>query len=421
MWNEPIHVLGAGSIGLLWTASIRSKFPTYPITLLLRDHDRNRNRVANAVAAAGGGGAFGSSGGTDVRASAHDSRDRDHRIDISWNNRSLAPAKNDSDEQTSASTPTPTPQPILSLPVQFINDSNHEQEPIKTLIVTTKAHQAKQAVESVLDRLLLPAVTDGNSGSASSCSSPTQIILLCNGALSVRDELSKILTPQTPGTTDHPISLALATTTHGAYLSEPHRLVHAGVGMTFLEQQQQQQKQPMDNNNNTNSMAHLWNQAGLNCTSLPSQQMNSILWNKLAANCVINPLTSIFRCTNGELLLEPSFPELKEDILNEVAGVAAGMAEITNAVGGDDAKNSSVVPTIDEMRTFVAQTIRDTHNNRSSMYQDIIIGHQPQTEIGHLNGYVVRKGKEMGKDCPANEEMCSRIAELSIQNSNRNR
>ena len=416
MLNEPIHVLGAGSIGLLWTASIRSKFPTYPITLLLRDHDRNRNRVAKAATAT----ACGSSSGTGARESVHDSRDRDHRIDLSWNNRHLAPAKYDSKEQTAAT--TPTPQQMLSLPVQFINESKHEQERIKTLIVVTKAHQAKQAVESVLDRLLLPAVTDGNSDSTSS--SPTQIILLCNGALSVRDELSKILSPQTPSTTNNPISLALATTTHGAYLSEPHRLVHAGVGMTFLEQQQQQQQQPMDNDNNNNNnddMVDLWNQAGLNCTSLPSQQMDSMLWNKLAANCVINPLTSIFRCTNGELLLEPSFPELKEDILKEVAGVAVGMAETTSAIGGDDAKNSSVVPTIDEMRNFVAQTIRDTHNNRSSMYQDIIMGHQLQTEIGHLNGYVVRKGKEMGKDCPANEEMCSRIAELSIQNSNRNR
>jgi 2-dehydropantoate 2-reductase len=406
MLNEPIHVLGAGSIGLLWTASIRSKFPTYPITLLLRDHDRNRNRVAAAAAC-------GSSSG----AGAHDSRDRDHRIDISWNNRHLAPVKYDSNEQTAAS--TPTPQQIISLPVQFINDSKHEQERIKTLIVATKAHQAKQAVESVLDQLLLPAVTDNNennsdgddysnSDSASSSSSPTQIIVLCNGALSVRDELSKIL-PHT-ASTDNPISLALATTTHGAYLSEPHRLVHAGVGMTFLEQ-----RQPMDNNN----MVDLWNQAGLNCTSLPSQQMHSMMWNKLAANCVINPLTSIFRCTNGELLLEPSFPELKEDILKEVAGVAAGVAE-TNTIGGEDAKNS-VVPMIDEMRKFVAQTIRDTRNNRSSMYQDIVMGHHQQTEIKHLNGYVVRKGKEMGKDCSANEELCSRIAELSVQNSSRNR
>jgi ketopantoate reductase len=51
--------------------------------------------------------------------------------------------------------------------------------------------------------------------------------------------------------------------------------------------------------------------------------MNVLLWKKLVANCVINPLTTIYQCTNGELLLELSFPELQHDILQEVAQVAA--------------------------------------------------------------------------------------------------
>ena len=60
--------------------------------------------------------------------------------------------------------------------------------------------------------------------------SSSKIIVLCNGALSVRDELSKIL--------DN-IPLVLATTTHGAYREEhekEHFLVHVGVGKTFVEE-----------------------------------------------------------------------------------------------------------------------------------------------------------------------------------------
>ena len=396
MLNEPIHVLGAGPIGLLWTASIRSKFPTYPITLLLRDHARNRKRVT----AAGGS-------GSGSKASTNRSQSNDHWLDISWNNRNFSHAVHRNQQEQ------------LSLPVQFIGDPQHEKERIQTLIVATKAHQAKNAVESVFERLLLPGMTgriehgdnegDDKVDSASSSSSPTRIIVLCNGALSVREELSKILS-QTQKM-ENIVSLDLATTTHGAYLSKPDGLVHAGVGTTFLEQ------------HTTNGMVDLWNQAGLKCTSLRSQKLVSILWNKLAANCVINPLTSIFQCTNGELLLEPSFPEIREDILKEIADVAAGVAGTDAAAKEQQTENCATtnVPTIDEMRDFVAKTIRDTENNKSSMYQDLIMGQQQKTEIEHLNGYVVRKGKEMGIDCPTNEDLCSRIAELAFRNASRNR
>ena len=354
MWNEPIHVLGAGSIGLLWTASIRSRFPKYPITLLLRDHEKNRERVGSSAI-----------------------------LKLSWNNRQL-------DHQ----------QEKISLPVQFIHDSKHEKEAISTLIVATKAHQAKQAVESVLDRLLLPkkddddAETDHSGMAFSASSSPTQIIVLCNGALSVREELTKILPTDNE---KRKISLAVATTTHGAFHVNPYQLFHAGVGTTFLEEQ------------NSMTMMDLWNQAGLKCSSLSLKTMESILWNKLAANCVINPLTAIYKCTNGELLMEPSFPELQEEILKEVSCVAKGVSEDENSV-----------PTIEEMQRFVSQTIKDTSNNRSSMYQDIHVGNQ-KTEIEHLNGYVVRKGRELGTDCPSNEDLCMRIAELSAQTSRKNR
>ena len=422
MFHESIHVLGAGSIGILWAASIRSKFPAYPITLLLRDHDKNRKRVEAAGAAI-----------TSRNNSSSEGNDcRQFELGITWNNRQALPEQNQR----------------IFLPVQFIGDDSeqlrhnrqqheYEQEQIQTLIVATKAHQAKQAVESVLDRLVLPTKNcdgDGQCASSSDNSLPsfssTRIILLCNGALSVREELSKIL-PLNPanGDNSNTISLTLATTTHGAYVSGPNELVHAGAGTTFLEEPSSLSSSPSLEHN---SIVQVWNQAGLNCTSLSSREMNSMLWKKLAANCVINPLTSIFRCTNGELLMEPSFPQLREEILMEVAHVAAVAIETENrqrqeqepslsveATSNNNYNSSSGIPSIDEMLKFVTQTILATRDNKSSMYQDILKGQQHQrTEIDHLNGYVVRKGKEMSFDCPANIDLCSRIAELTaVQNT----
>ena len=40
-FREPIHILGSGSIGLLFASSIRFKFPAFPVTLLVRDRHRH--------------------------------------------------------------------------------------------------------------------------------------------------------------------------------------------------------------------------------------------------------------------------------------------------------------------------------------------------------------------------------------------
>jgi 2-dehydropantoate 2-reductase len=142
-------------------------------------------------------------------------------------------------------------------------------------------------------------------------------------------------------------------------------------------------------------LADLWDSVGLNCQTISSTDMNQLLWKKLAANCVINPLTALYQCTNGELFLEPSFPELQHELLQEVAQVA-------------QADNQEVSE--DSLRQFVTQVIGDTRENKSSMYQDTL--KKQRTEVDHLNGYVVQKGRSFGIECPANEDICQRIVEL---------
>lgn len=270
----------------------------------------------------------------------------------------------------------------VTVPVQYVNDPNDKDDPIHTLVVTTKSYQAKDAVQSVLKN-------------RHATSKPSRVIVLCNGALSVRDELLPLLL-------DDDISLILATTTHGAYREEVINsiskenittgkacLVHAGIGKTFIQ-------------DDANDLAVLWDEVGLNCSTLTSAAMDQLLWKKLAANCVINPLTALFRCTNGELLLEPSFFELQQNLLREVAQVAQACCAAT---GTHD-------HLLDEgtLRQFVGQVIQDTKDNRSSMLQDVL--NQKPTEIEHLNNYIVRKGRELGIECPENEDLVSRILEI---------
>ena len=315
-FREPIHILGAGSIGVCWAALIRSAYPTYPVTLLARTNaseDPNTRHVAL---------------------------------------KRLHPQ---------------TQVEQLKLPQQVIGSIEHDTK-IKNLLVTTKSYQAKEAVESVLPYLEKDS---------------SKIIVMCNGALSVKEDLSTFNIP-----------LVLATTTHGAYLENDKKsVVHAGVGRTFVEAMPQ--------------LAEFWDSVGMRCESLPTNDLNRMLWQKLAANCVINPLTAIFQCSNGELLIEPSFPQLSHEIEGELASVA-------NHVD----PNSGVSE--DSLRSFVYEVIRDTEHNKSSMYQDIVWKNQ-KSEIDHLNGFVVKKGRAVGIECLTNEDIVGRVKELESKNLAKNK
>jgi 2-dehydropantoate 2-reductase len=51
--------------------------------------------------------------------------------------------------------------------------------------------------------------------------------------------------------------------------------------------------------------------------------MQTVLWRKLAANSVINPVTALRRIPNGKLLEQSDWKHLLQSITEEVAAVAA--------------------------------------------------------------------------------------------------
>ena len=348
--REPLHVLGSGSIGLLWASTIRRAIPDYPVTLLLREH---------------------------------------HRPNVSSNNHTIEvtlsrPAINDGSSSISSKVTVPV-HVLSSLSCSKDAPSDTDNPPciISNLIVSTKAYQAAKAVASV-EHLLDP----------NGCN----IILLCNGALAVREELNHHHHHHHHHNKKRR-RLVLATTTHGAYQkvnnsdeqnSSSYHVVHAGVGSTFVE------------DNVVGSLAELWNDVGLNCQSKSSNDMNIILWQKLAANCVINPLTALYSCPNGQLLENP--PSIFEKILQEVSAVA----QASSASSSIEDRLS-----VEALSKFVHQVLVDTQNNQSSMLQDIV--HRRQTEVDHLNGYIVQRADSLGlstASAGANQEMVQRIHEL---------
>ncbi|HKW85694.1 MAG TPA: 2-dehydropantoate 2-reductase, partial [Nitrospiraceae bacterium] len=137
----------------------------------------------------------------------------------------------------------------------------------------------------------------------------------------------------------------------------------------------------------------LFAQAGLSCQVV--EDIRRSKWEKMCWNCVFNPLTVIINDRVSKALDHPEMLNVIHQIVGEVAAVAAGLK----------------VPLAPDMADKVlrwSQEIRDIH---TSMYDDWKAGRP--TEIDYLNGYVVRKGRELGIPTPLNEALTAMIKAIT--------
>jgi 2-dehydropantoate 2-reductase len=330
---EPLHILGSGSIGLLWASCIRSAFPSYPLRALFREHYREII-----------------------------GEDED-QITVCLRKQNSGPR-------------------MAFVPIEYIGGEKLRRRNIQNLILSTKAWGARDAIESILPIL----DTEG--------SEKFNLTILCNGALDVREQILKLFEKHKKSTPN----LITCTTTHGVYQEPPDgdmfHLVQKGMGRTFLS------SSGFDNTETAQDMAKMWDRAGLNTSFLNPDQMEVLLWQKLAANCFCNPLTALYQCTNGQLMDKREFGSLRKQLIREVSEVAISL---------NPELQENLSPSA--MQDFVQLVIRDNMDNTSSMQRDV--KSKKPTEIDHLNGFIVRKSQALNIECPANEELYEKITEIT--------
>ena len=229
---------------------------------------------------------------------------------------------------------------------QSIAQQSPEQiEAIDILLVCVKSYQLEQALNSVANR-----ITDKST-----------VILLQNGM--GHQQLAESLLPQ--------CQLLVATTTQGAYLSNDG-LHHAGKGQTYLG--------PADNKTTIESSTFTMTRIPQWCQALNEALPDVIwqwdiqkrLWQKLAINAVINPLTALYRCKNGELLSNFEYRDHLQLIINDIQKV------LEKACPEQDWTNLS---------EQVSQTAQKTASNVSSTLQDIVKGQA--TELPAICEYLI--------------------------------
>src|SRR5438477_11286016 len=134
-----------------------------------------------------------------------------------------------------------------------------------------------------------------------------------------------------------------------------------------------------------------------------SENLAGELWTKLVWNCALNALSALGNVTYGEILASADAKQLVETTVYEVLAVA---------------KASGIQPAgLEDPKAALAGAYKIAEQmsaTRSSTSQDMMRG--KRTEIDSLNGFIARKGRELGVPTPLNHALFTlvKLAESSF-------
>ena len=237
-------------------------------------------------------------------------------------------------------------------------DREIHEIPEKTLIIlTTKAYDSTKAIEKTKKLL----------------KKDTVILILQNG-LGIKENVKRAVGDKA--------KILRAITTMAAEFFEPGK-IRFWNGETIIEQ-----------NENAEEISKIFNDCMLK-TRL-SRDINREVWNKMVVNCVVNPLSALFRVRNCEIVVD-SLRTVRHRIIMEC--VEVGKAE------------GITFP--EDLEKRVDEKI-SSYTNFSSMCQDVMKG--KKTEIDFLNGKIVELGREHHIPTPVNEALTCLVKFMEEKN-----
>jgi 2-dehydropantoate 2-reductase len=165
-----------------------------------------------------------------------------------------------------------------------------------------------------------------------------------------------------------------------ASVPEPGRVKHVGRGDLVFGPK----------NEKTERVADLFSRAGVTCRI--SENMDGELWTKLIWNCALNAVSGLGRANYGQIAASADARKVVETVVNEVLAVAR--AANIHPPGLEDPKTA--IAGAFKIATQMAEAL-------SSTAQDMNRG--KRTEIDSLNGYISRRGAELGLPTPVNHAL----------------
>ncbi|KAI8324950.1 2-dehydropantoate 2-reductase [Martensiomyces pterosporus] len=363
-----IHVLGAGAVGLLFAAHLRQS--GHPITLLLRSQE-SVDKFANT---------------SNGRIGIYNDWVRSHPT-----RKLLYYGTNASASATDSSSIAPWFTEECQAEAVQPSDPLGSNEPIRRLIIATKAQDTLGAYWSVKDRL----------------DAQSTVVLMQNG-MGVYETIQREFYPSPQQHRRESMasipSFVIGTNSHGCLRTadESFTMHHTAAGTCTFAVRPSLLNPPPPLPTSTLDMLTALGSLPLDASIVNWSELHLQLLLKLAANATINPVTALTDCRNGYLAPPPpdspqcadvGYSEAMRSYLSSAcAEIAAIYARAHPHLHGE------LTPQVIE--DYVVRIASMTARNRSSMLQDVAACRQ--TEVDWINGYLVRLGQQHGVPTPVN-------------------
>jgi len=165
-----------------------------------------------------------------------------------------------------------------------------------------------------------------------------------------------------------------------ASVPEPGRVKHVGRGDLIFGPR----------NEKTERVANLFSRANVPCKI--SENIAGELWTKLVWNCALNAVSALGRAKYGQIAASADARKVVEALVDEVLAVA--LAANIHPPGLEDRKAAiaGAFKIAAQMSEALSSTAQDMNRGK-------------RTEIDSLNGYISRRGAELGVPTPVNHAL----------------
>jgi 2-dehydropantoate 2-reductase len=138
-------------------------------------------------------------------------------------------------------------------------------------------------------------------------------------------------------------------------------------------------------------------------------------WSKLAINCMVNPVCGLSGLGSMEARTQPEVQLISIQLGAEVIQVGRACGYEVEPIYGIAAQrfvDAAAGRGVEATQADMAASGRSRGGGRPSMLQDVMRGRR--TEIDHLNGYVARRGSQVGVKTPFNDAIVELVNSFAV-------
>ena len=165
-----------------------------------------------------------------------------------------------------------------------------------------------------------------------------------------------------------------------ASVPEPGRVRHVGRGDLVVGPRSEK----------TERVAALFSRASIPCRI--SENMEGELWTKLVWNCALNAVSALGRAKYGQITASADAWKVVETVVFEVLAVARAAGIHPPGLEDPQAALAGALKIATSMSEALSSTGQDLNRGK-------------RTEIDSLNGYISRRGAELGVPTPVNQTL----------------